>query len=60
MSNGNGTATHSPEEIIKAMVEFMDHTNQMLIDLKIQLSNQQIDIDNLKKAVRKPVNRVII
>ncbi len=41
-------------EIIEKMGEFMRNTNQMLADFKIQISNQQIDIDKLKKPIKQP------
>ena len=43
----------SPEEIIEAMVKFMEQTNEHLKMLKMQIDNQQIDIDRLKKKVNR-------
>jgi len=60
MSNDNGNGQKSPEEIIQSMVDFMNHTNKILVLLKMQIDNMQIDIDNLKKDLRKPKNRVVI
>ena len=44
---------------IEKMVEFMDNTNKIIADLKLQLNNQQIDIDKLRKELRKPSNRIL-
>lgn len=50
---------HSAQEIIKKLVEFMKKTNEMLMDLNIKVNNQSVDIEKLKKEIRKPVNRII-
>ncbi len=43
----------SQDEIIDAMVKFMEQTNEHLKMLKTYIDNQRIDIDKLRKEIRK-------
>lgn len=45
------------EEVVDAMIKFMEQTNEHLRMLKNLIDNQQIDIDNLRKKVNK-VNEI--
>ena len=45
--------TNNPQEIIGKMVQFMQDTNKQLEILTTKLYNQQIDIDKLKKQLKK-------
>jgi len=52
--------TNNPQEIIGKMVQFMQDTNKQLEILTTKLYNQQIDIDKLKKQLKKESNLVAI
>jgi len=40
-------------KIIEKMGEFMKNTNEMLVGQQLQIDNQQLDIDKLKKQQNK-------
>jgi len=40
-------------KVIEKMSEFMENTNRLLADLKLQIINQQIDIDKLRKENKR-------
>lgn len=52
--------TNNPKEIIEAMVKFMKQTNELLCGLIIKISNQQVDIDKLKKHIKDKDSNLII
>ena len=53
------TDLNDPKAVVEAIVRFMTNTNMIIADMKIQLNNQQIDIDKLKRELKKPRNRLL-